>query len=134
MREGRRDDLPENIQAITGGAGFVALRIGRFEATWLHLIRKTVPEQRRALGCYSAMREKLTNTGRGVQDAEMRAGARREMSVAKGAVPVWIMPLNEVADNFDPRHTRFDVVIIDEASQCDPTSMFALYLGDQASL
>jgi hypothetical protein len=66
-----------------------------------------------------------------VQDADMRAGARREMSVAKGAVPVWIMPLNEVAESFDPRHTRFDIVIIDEASQCDPTAMFALYLGRQ---
>ena len=53
------------------------------------------------------------------------------MTVAKGAVPVWIMPLNEVAETFDPRTARFDVVIIDEASQCDPTAMFALYLGRQ---
>jgi very-short-patch-repair endonuclease len=53
------------------------------------------------------------------------------MAIAKGAVPVWIMPLNEVAEAFDPRTTRFDVVIIDEASQCDPTAMFALYLGKQ---
>jgi len=41
------------------------------------------------------------------------------------------MPLVEVADTFDPRKTRFDVVIIDEASQCDPTSLFALYLAHQ---
>ncbi len=44
---------------------------------------------------------------------------------------MWIMPLTEVADAFDPRKARFDVVIIDEASQCDPCSMFALYLGRQ---
>ncbi|MGA2000411.1 MAG: AAA domain-containing protein [Terriglobales bacterium] len=99
--------------------------------TWVSLIRKTTPDQKQALGSYALMRNKLTKTGRGVQDAEMRAGARREMSVAKGAVPVWIMPLNEVAESFDPRRTRFDVVIIDEASQCDPTAMFALYLGRQ---
>ena len=98
---------------------------------WMFLIRKTTPEQRHALRSYAAMRNRVTKTGRGVQDAEMRAGARREMSVAKGAVPVWIMPLNEVAESFDPRNTRFDVVIIDEASQCDPTAMFALYLGRQ---
>ena len=54
------------------------------------------------------------------------------MATAKGAVPVWIMPLNEVAEAFDPRTTKFDVVIIDEASQCDPTALFALYLGGQA--
>jgi very-short-patch-repair endonuclease len=99
--------------------------------TWVSLIRQTSSEQKRALGAYSAMRNKLTKTGKGVRDAELRAAARREMTVAKGAVPVWIMPLNEVAETFDPRTTRFDVVIVDEASQCDPTAMFALYLGRQ---
>jgi very-short-patch-repair endonuclease len=99
--------------------------------TWLNQIRQTKPEQKQALGAYAAMRNKLTKTGKGVRDAEFRAAARREMATAKDAVPVWIMPLAEVADSFDPRKTRFDVVIIDEASQCDPTSLFALYLGRQ---
>lgn len=99
--------------------------------TWLNQIRQTKPEQKQALGAYAAMRNKLTKTGKGVRDAELRAAARREMATAKDAVPVWIMPLAEVADSFDPRKTRFDVVIIDEASQCDPTSLFALYLGRQ---
>ena len=99
--------------------------------TWANLIRQTHHEQKQALGAYAAMRKKLTKSGKGVQDAAMRAGARREITVAKGAVPVWIMPLNEVAETFDPRTARFDVVIIDEASQCDPTAMFALYLGHQ---
>jgi len=31
--------------------------------------------------------------------------------------------------NFDPRTTRFDVVIIDEASQSDVMALVALYLG-----
>jgi very-short-patch-repair endonuclease len=99
--------------------------------TWASLIRQTHHEQKQALGAYAAMRKKLTKSGKGVQDAVMRAGARREITVAKGAVPVWIMPLNEVAETFDPRTARFDVVIIDEASQCDPIAMFALYLGHQ---
>ncbi len=99
--------------------------------TWLNQIRQTTSTQKQALGAYAAMRNKLTKTGKGVRDAELRAAARREMATAKDAVPVWIMPLAEVADSFDPRKTRFDVVIIDEASQCDPTSLFALYLGRQ---
>jgi hypothetical protein len=99
--------------------------------TWLNQIRQTKPEQKQALGAYAAMRNKLTKTGKGVRDAELRAAARREMATAKDAVPVWVMPLVEVADSFDPRKSRFDVVIIDEASQCDPTSLFALYLGHQ---
>jgi very-short-patch-repair endonuclease len=100
--------------------------------TWISLIRQTSPEQQHALKSYALTRNKLSKTGTGVRDAELRAAARKELTVAKGAVPVWIMPLNEVAESFDPRTTRFDVVIIDEASQCDPTAMFALYLGRQA--
>lgn len=99
--------------------------------TWLNQIRQTTSTQKQALGAYAAMRNKLTKTGTGVRDAEFRAAARREMAAAKDAVPVWIMPLAEVAEAFDPRKTRFDVVIVDEASQCDPTSLFALYLGRQ---
>jgi very-short-patch-repair endonuclease len=34
-----------------------------------------------------------------------------------------------VVENFDPRTTRFDVVIIDEASQSDVMALVALYLG-----
>lgn len=101
--------------------------------TWMNQVRKVQenPHQKQALGAYAALRNKLTKTGKGVRDADIRAAARREMTMAKDAVPVWIMPLAEVADTFDPRKTRFDVVIIDEASQCDPTSLFALYLGHQ---
>lgn len=101
--------------------------------TWMNQIRRVRenPSQKQALGAYAALRNKLTKTGKGVRDSELRAAARREMATAKDAVPVWIMPLAEVADAFDPRKTRFDVVIIDEASQCDPTSLFALYLGHQ---
>jgi len=97
--------------------------------TWGHQIRQTTSEQKAALGAYGTFRKKLTKSGTGVRDAEFIAAARREMATAKDAVPVWIMPLADVADTFDPRTTRFDVVIIDEASQCDPTALFALYLG-----
>ncbi len=46
-------------------------------------------------------------------------------------VPVWIMPLNLVYESFDPRETKFDVVIIDEASQSDVTALSALYFGSE---
>jgi superfamily I DNA and/or RNA helicase len=39
------------------------------------------------------------------------------------------MPLNRLYESFDPRQTKFDVVIIDEASQSDVTALAALYLG-----
>ena len=40
------------------------------------------------------------------------------------------MPLNQVYESFDPKETKFDVVIIDEASQSDvTTALAALYLA-----
>ena len=53
------------------------------------------------------------------------------MAAAQAAVPVWIAPLSRVAESFDARASRFDVVIIDEASQCDVMGLIALYLGAQ---
>src|SRR5260370_10027431 len=51
------------------------------------------------------------------------------MSGGRRCVSVWVMPLSRVVENFDPRVTRFDVVIIDEASQSDVMALLALYLG-----
>ena len=51
------------------------------------------------------------------------------MPLCQTAIPVWIMPLNRVVENFDPQNNKFDVVIIDEASQADILALSALYLG-----
>jgi very-short-patch-repair endonuclease len=125
------DQLQQRIERFTHQLLDVTAQLVE-KRTWLKQIQQTGSLQKQALGAFAAMRNKLTKTGKGVRDAELRAAARREMSSAKDAVPVWIMPLVEVAETFDPRRTKFDVVIIDEASQCDPTSLFALYLGKQA--
>jgi superfamily I DNA and/or RNA helicase len=39
-----------------------------------------------------------------------------------------------VADNFNARNARFDVVIIDEASQSDVLGLLALYLADKSGV
>ena len=44
------------------------------------------------------------------------------------------MPLARVAESFDPRDERFDVVIIDEASQSDVAGTLCWYLGDKVAV
>jgi len=44
--------------------------------TWLNQIRKTGGAQKQALGAYAAMRNRLTKTGKGVRDAELRVRNR----------------------------------------------------------
>jgi len=70
--------------------------------------------------------------GTGQRVPGLRAEARRTLARARNAVPVWIMPLARVAETFDPRTTRFDVVIVDEASQCDVMGLLPLYLAERA--
>src|SRR5467141_3201985 len=95
---------------------------------WSAQARRTSPRQRQALvGWLDTIRR--IGKGHGVRVALLRAEAARKMSECRGAVPVWVMPLSRVVENFDPRTTRFDVVIIDEASQSDVMALVALYLG-----
>jgi very-short-patch-repair endonuclease len=95
---------------------------------WSAQARRTSSRQRQALvGWLDTIRR--IGKGHGVRVALLRAEATRKMSECRNAVPVWVMPLSRVVENFDPRSTRFDVVIIDEASQSDVMALVALYLG-----
>ena len=44
---------------------------------------------------------------------------------------MWIMPLGRVAESFAPDQPLFDVVILDEASQCDVSALVAFALGQK---
>jgi len=95
---------------------------------WAAQARRTSSRQRQALvGWLDTIRR--IGKGHGIRVALLRAEAARKMSECRSAVPVWVMPLSRVVENFDPRTTRFDVVIIDEASQSDVMALVALYLG-----
>ncbi|NVZ09042.1 AAA family ATPase [Allochromatium humboldtianum] len=89
--------------------------------------RVGLPEQQALTGYVQTMRRIGKGTGR--RAPALLREARKLLASARHAVPVWIMPLNRVYESFDPRETRFDVVIIDEASQSDVTALAALYLG-----
>src|SRR5712671_561585 len=86
--------------------------------SWGSQARRTSSRQRQALvGWLDTIRR--IGKGHGIRVSLLRTEAARKMSECRGAVPVWVMPLSRVVENFDPRTTRFDVVIIDEASQSD---------------
>lgn len=95
---------------------------------WAFQAQRTSLAQRQALiGWLDTIRK--IGKGTGIRVPRLRAEAAHKMSECRGAVPVWIMPLSRVVENFDPRKSKFDVVIIDEASQSDVMALVALYLG-----
>ena len=58
-----------------------------------------------------------------------RRDAQGHLNECRQAVPAWVMPLHRIWDTVDPSPGIFDVVIIDEASQCGPEALPLLYLG-----
>lgn len=98
---------------------------------WSAQCKRVGLEERQALQGWKDIVRRI-GRGTGVRAPGLRAEARRTLSRARDAVPVWIMPLARVAETFDARVARFDVVIVDEASQCDVMGLLALYLANQA--
>ena len=91
--------------------------------TWYHKSRKVSDTQKAAL---NAWLNDLINIGKGYGKNTSRniASAITNMQVAKGAVPIWIMPQDTAVTFFpDASPEQFDLLIIDEASQCEISSL-----------
>ncbi|HET7107905.1 MAG TPA: AAA domain-containing protein [Candidatus Acidoferrum sp.] len=121
--QAKSEKLREQLRRVT--VGLIDTR------AWSAQARRTSSRQRQALvGWLDTIRR--IGKGHGIRVSLLRAEAARKMSECRSAVPVWVMPLSRVVENFDPCSTRFDVVIIDEASQSDVMALVALYLGKTA--
>ncbi len=96
---------------------------------WQRQIDKVTKRQRDALMAWSdSMRKYGKGTGKWAY--KHLSAAQESLKEAKNAVPVWIMPLHRAAQMFsDPKAGMFDVVIFDEASQCDIRGLTIGYLG-----
>lgn len=69
-------------------------------------------------------------SGHGKKVAEYRREANRLLPDCQAAVPAWIMMLQDALLNFNSAG-RFDIVIIDEASQADLLALPVLYMADK---
>lgn len=120
-------DLQERLDKTENDLREVAAQIIEHE-TWAAQCERTGLKAKMALvGFVQTIRKIGKGTGKRVP--EFLRKARDLLADARLAVPVWIMPLSRVYESFDPREKKFDVVIIDEASQSDVTALAALYLG-----
>jgi very-short-patch-repair endonuclease/DNA polymerase III delta prime subunit len=96
--------------------------------SWLAQLRRTGLAQQQALTGWLGLHKKIGKGG-GKHVARLKQEAQRTLVECRGAVPVWIMPLSRVVECFDLATTRFDVVIIDEASQSDVLGLVAFAIG-----
>jgi very-short-patch-repair endonuclease len=120
-------ELQERLDRTEDDLRQLATQIIEHE-TWAAQRERTGLQAQQALmGFVQTIRKVGKGTGKRVP--ELLRQARQLLASARRAVPVWIMPLSRVYESFDPRETKFDVVIIDEASQSDVTALAVLYLG-----
>lgn len=68
-----------------------------------------------------------TRTGKRVKSAQK--DLRQVLPRCKALIPVWIMPLARVFENFTIDQRKFDVLIVDEASQVKIYGLAALFLA-----
>ena len=99
-----------------------------YEKAWYSKIRNKTIQQTQAIEGWRTTIKQI-GKGKGKTAPMLFKKARELMPLCQSAIPVWIMPLNRVAENFDPQKNKFDVVIIDEASQAGILALSALYLG-----
>lgn len=100
------------------------------KSAWYHLMRRTegdVDMRQALLGWKQTI--KRIGKGTGKNAPALKARARELMSRCQEAVPGWIMPMGRALESLDPRRNRFDIIIIDEASQSDVSALAILYMG-----
>ena len=96
---------------------------------WQHLLRELQDGDRRAnlMGWYKEMKRANKN---GSQSSSRRARTlRKQITELQPIIPAWIMPLDRVWETLRPESRKFDVIIVDEASQADITALPLLYFG-----
>jgi transcription elongation GreA/GreB family factor len=67
--------------------------------------------------------------GTGKHAPRHRREAQKHLNECREAVPAWVMPLHRVWDTVDPAPGIFDMIVVDEASQCGFEAIPLFYLG-----
>jgi len=97
---------------------------------WTHAVSpdRLTGGSRAELIHYAQLVKGFGRTG-GKYAAAKQAEIRKSMDRCRGSVPVWIMPLYRIAEQFDIKPDMFDVIIVDEASQAGMDAVFLQYLA-----
>lgn len=114
------DALDEEISSLT--AQLAA------EQAWQQCLERMTSREVTALRAYQ---ENMSNAGLGTSSLAQRyrVAARAAMQDAQTVVPAWVMPIAQVLSSIPPQQNAFDVVIVDEASQAEITSLFLMWLA-----
>jgi very-short-patch-repair endonuclease/DNA replication protein DnaC len=95
---------------------------------WSFCFSRLKEDHRRHMEAWQQSMRRL-GKGTGKYAPRRRREAQQHLNQCREAVPAWVMPLHRVWDTVDPAPGMFDVIIVDEASQCGVEALPLFYLG-----
>src|SRR5262249_51300485 len=95
---------------------------------WRAQVERTGLKQQQALNGWLGLHRKI-GKGTGKLVGKFKEEAKKTLLEGHTAVPVWIMPLASAVESFEWGTIDFDVILTDEASQCDVLGIAAFALG-----
>lgn len=126
----RKEDAPslaKRVRQIEDELSASIAKIASLRA-WSFCFSRLKEDHRRHMEAWQQSMRRL-GRGTGKHAARHRREAQKHLNECREAVPAWVMPLHRVWDTVDPAPGMFDIIIVDEASQCGFEALPLLYLG-----
>lgn len=98
------------------------------ERAWLGVYRNSTDKTKQALQSFLTSIQAM-GSGNGLRAVRHRRAARDAMEKAYLSVPCWVLPQWRISETLPAEMGLFDLVIIDEASQSDISSLPAILRG-----
>jgi len=126
----RREDVPalaKRAKQIEDEINGIIAKLASLHA-WSFCFSRLNEDHRRHMEAWQQSMRRL-GKGTGKHAPRHRREAQEHLNKCREAVPAWVMPLHRVWDTVDPAPGMFDVIIVDEASQCGVEALPLFYLG-----
>ncbi|OZF52561.1 AAA domain-containing protein [Rhodococcus sp. 14-2470-1a] len=128
----QNDNLDSELDALDEEISSLTAQLAA-EQAWQECLQRMTNREVTALRAYQ---ENMSNAGLGTNALAQRyrVAARAAMKDAQTVVPAWVMPMAQVLSSIPPQQNAFDVVIVDEASQSEVTSLLLMWLAPKVIL
>ncbi|HOM56199.1 MAG TPA: AAA domain-containing protein, partial [Candidatus Latescibacteria bacterium] len=128
----RKEDVPaltKRAKQIEDEVNTVVAKLASLCA-WSFCFSRLREDHRRHMEAWQQSVRRL-GKGTGKHAPHHRRQAQEHLNKCREAVPAWVMPLHRVWDTVSPSPGMFDVIIVDEASQCGVEALPLFYLGNK---
>ncbi len=127
IRQGDVPALAKRAKQIEDEINSIIAKLAALNA-WVYCFSRLKKDHRRHMEAWQQSMRRL-GKGTGRHAPRHRREAQGHLNECREAVPAWVMPLHRVWDTVSPAPGMFDVIIVDEASQCGVEALPLFYLG-----